>query len=149
MRTVVTFLVVSGLAFGVARLAAAQGLHDVHYGQGVPCAACHVGEDVPAKTPANDACVTCHGTMIEPLEAGEEVNQPDPHRSPHLGPGEVPDCTSCHSVHGQSASACVMCHRSFEFDMNRFGSTKKTRRRFDRKNEGAKQTGEDQGHEDF
>ena len=122
MQFVFSFFVVLGLVFGTVRGADAQGLHDIHADVGVPCVACHIGEDVPADTPPNSTCVACHGTMIEPLADGEEVRLPDPHRSPHLGPGEVPDCASCHSIHGQSEFTCVMCHRSFESDMNSFGA---------------------------
>lgn len=94
--------------------AGAQALHGLHEGANVPCAACH-REDPPAPV-ANETCVACHGTMIEPRE-DDAAAMPDPHRSPHLGADEVPVCTECHSIHGQSEVTCVMCHRGFEFDI--------------------------------
>jgi hypothetical protein len=55
--------------------------------------------------------------MISPLAAEETASGPNPHRSPHLGPGEVPVCSECHSVHGKSEDTCSMCHRGFGFSM--------------------------------
>lgn len=93
----------------------AQMLHDVHAGAGIPCSACHT-ETPPSDPTPTATCVACHGTMIGPLDA-EDVRWPDPHRSPHLGPGEVPVCSECHSVHGQSEDTCSLCHRGFSFEM--------------------------------
>lgn len=91
-----------------------QALHDVHGNAGVSCAACH-REEPATVAPPDAICVACHGTMIE--DDGQETRFPDPHRSPHLGPGEVPVCSECHSIHGQSEVTCVMCHRGFQFDI--------------------------------
>jgi len=93
----------------------AQSLHDVHQGAGVPCAACHQ-EAPPAVAPPNGTCIACHGTMLEDIE-GRAPSSPDPHRSPHLGPGEIPACTECHKVHSPSEVTCVQCHRGFEFNI--------------------------------
>lgn len=93
----------------------AQMLHDVHAGAGIPCSACHT-ETPPSDPTPTATCVACHGTMIGPLDA-EDVRWPDPHRSPHLGPGEVPVCSECHSVHGKSEDTCSLCHRGFGFAM--------------------------------
>lgn len=103
----------AAMLFGGA--ASAQALHDVHENAGVPCAACHQ-ETPPAAAPPNATCVGCHGTMLETRE-GADALAPDPHRSPHLGAGEVPVCAECHSIHGQSEVTCVMCHRGFQFDV--------------------------------
>lgn len=94
----------------------AQILHNVHEEAGIPCAACHT-EDPPSARAPTATCVACHGTMISPLAAEETASGPNPHRSPHLGPGEVPVCSECHSVHGKSEDTCSMCHRGFGFSM--------------------------------
>ncbi|WGW02435.1 cytochrome c3 family protein [Tropicibacter oceani] len=109
------------IALALATTAQAQGLHDVHKDMGLPCTTCHTDPADPTKAPEDSQCIACHGTMIEPLAEGEEASLPDPHRSPHLGPQELPECTACHSVHAASEPTCVMCHRSFDFDMNSFG----------------------------
>jgi len=104
---VVSFvLVVSAGALG-------QSLHDAHEKANVPCAACHMPKPTDI-APQEQSCVACHGTMLEPREGKEQI-WPDPHRSPHLGAGEVPICSECHKVHSESEVTCVMCHRSFEF----------------------------------
>ncbi|QDZ01552.1 cytochrome c3 family protein [Nitratireductor mangrovi] len=105
------FIVVSFGALIAVSTANGQALHDIHEGVGVPCAACHQGQQ-EMTAPPDAICVACHGTMI-----GEEhpVMSPDPHRSPHLGPDEIPACNDCHKIHGESEVTCVMCHRSFEF----------------------------------
>lgn len=93
-------------------LAHGQALHDRHAGVGVPCAACH--QETPASAAPPDAvCVACHGGMI-----GQDapLMSPDPHRSPHLGPDELPACTECHGIHREAEVTCVMCHRGFQFD---------------------------------
>ncbi len=90
-----------------------QAVHDIHEGAGVSCAACHQQRQDMTVVP-NTVCVACHGTMI-----GEDdpIMLPDPHRSPHLGPNEIPDCRSCHKVHSPSEETCTMCHRGFEFKL--------------------------------
>lgn len=98
---------------GLAPATSAQALHDLHERAAVPCAACHV-ETPAAKTPPAAACVACHGTMIG---EGAPVFTPDPHRSPHLGPGETPACNDCHKVHRKREVTCVTCHRGFRFDL--------------------------------
>lgn len=94
----------------------AQALHDLHQGAGVPCTACHVENPPAARTPI-ETCVACHGTMVGPIEVEPAVPGPDPHRSPHLGPDEVPVCTECHRVHRPSEDTCSVCHRGFLFEM--------------------------------
>jgi hypothetical protein len=94
---------------------AAQSLHEAHERANVPCAACHMPEPSDI-APQEKSCVVCHGTMLEPRE-GEQQVWPDPHRSPHLGEGEVPTCRDCHKIHGKSEVTCVMCHRSFQFEV--------------------------------
>lgn len=93
--------------------AQAQTLLDVHGKAGVACAACH-SEQPASAAPPDSVCVACHGTMIG--DDGKQASSPDPHRSPHLGPDEVPACNECHSIHGQSEVTCVACHRGFQFD---------------------------------
>lgn len=90
-----------------------QALHDVHRNAGVACEACHQ-ETPPALTPPDTACVACHGTM---LDGRQGAISPDPHRSPHLGTGEVPACSDCHHIHRPSEVTCVMCHRGFQFNI--------------------------------
>ncbi len=89
-----------------------QALHDAHSKALVPCAACHK-QTPPEPKPPDSVCVTCHGTMLP--SAGRIAKSPDPHASPHLGPGEVPVCGDCHRVHKPSEVTCVMCHRGFQF----------------------------------
>ena len=93
----------------------AQSLHEAHERANVPCAACHMPEPSDI-APQEKSCVVCHGTMLEPRE-GEQQVWPDPHRSPHLGEGEVSTCRDCHKIHGKSEVTCVMCHRSFQFEV--------------------------------
>ncbi len=115
MKTfLMAMLTIVSLIWGGSALA--QALHDSHSRGGVPCASCHVGEQVPSLSPPDAVCVACHGSKVEPLEPGEQISRPDPHRSPHLAPGEAPACTSCHSIHGQSEVTCLTCHRGFEFN---------------------------------
>jgi hypothetical protein len=95
--------------------AGAQSLHEAHERARVPCSACHMPE-LSEIAPQEKSCVACHGTMLEPRE-GKRDTGPDPHRSPHLGEGEVPVCSDCHKVHGKSEVTCVMCHRGFRFDV--------------------------------
>lgn len=92
--------------------ATSQALHDVHRNAGVPCTACHQ-EVPPALAPPDTTCVACHGTMLD----GLGTLFPDPHRSPHLGPGEIPTCSDCHRIHRPSEVTCVMCHRGFQFNV--------------------------------
>jgi len=100
-----------------------ETLHGMH--ADVPCAACHTGEDMASPVPSA-TCVSCHGTMIDPLEEGEEISFPDPHRSPHLGPDDIPDCTVCHGVEEEPQVTCVRCHRGFEFEIERLGTPRKS-----------------------
>jgi hypothetical protein len=100
------------LVFGIG--AHAQSLHEAHERANVPCAACHMPE-LSDIAPQEKSCVACHGTMLEPREGKQQI-WPDPHRSPHLGEGEVPVCSECHKIHGKSEVTCVMCHRSFHFE---------------------------------
>lgn len=93
----------------------AQVLHRIHEEAGILCAACHA-EELPSSPPPTETCVGCHGTMTGPVK-GAAPEGPDPHRSPHLGPDEVPICTECHSVHGKSEDRCSLCHRGFDFGM--------------------------------
>lgn len=90
-----------------------QALHDVHRNAGVGCVACHQ-ETPPALAPPDATCVACHGTM---LDTGPHALSPDPHRSPHLGPGETPACSDCHHIHRPSEVTCVTCHRGFQFNV--------------------------------
>jgi hypothetical protein len=92
----------------------AQSLHEAHERANVPCASCHMPE-LSDIAPQEKSCVACHGTMLEPREGKQQIS-PDPHRSPHLGEGEVPVCSECHKIHGKSEVTCVMCHRSFHFE---------------------------------
>lgn len=92
--------------------ATSQALHDVHGNAGIPCTACHQ-EAPPALATPDTTCVACHGTMLD----GPSALSPDPHRSPHLGPGEIPACTECHHIHRPSEVTCVMCHRGFQFNV--------------------------------
>lgn len=89
-----------------------QALNDAHHAAGVGCPACHV-EAPPRSAPPDATCVACHGTMLDI----EGASLPDPHASPHLGPGETPACGECHKVHRPSEVTCVMCHRGFRFDI--------------------------------
>ncbi|MBU2487042.1 MAG: cytochrome c3 family protein [Alphaproteobacteria bacterium] len=106
---------VATLAGVLAILPMAQGqaLHDVHKEAGVACTACHK-EEPAAVAPPNAVCVACHGAML-----GQDAPAvfPDPHRSPHLGPDEIPACNDCHKIHRESEVTCVMCHRGFEFQI--------------------------------
>lgn len=97
-----------------AATAQGQALHDIHENAGIPCTACHQDQQ-EMTAPPNELCVACHGTMI-----GDDrpVMAPDPHRSPHLGPDEVPVCAECHRVHGKSEDSCSVCHRGFGFEMD-------------------------------
>lgn len=88
-----------------------QALHGLHEKAGVACSACHAEVPPAAKTP-DATCIACHGTM---LDEGEALITPDPHRSPHLGPDELPACTECHGIHVEAENTCVMCHRGFQF----------------------------------
>ena len=110
-RQFVTAIVI--LCLSSATLAA-QALHDVHAGAGVQCTACHEQfPPLPGATTPDSTCIACHGTMLDTASA----SLPNPHASPHLGPGEVPACTECHKVHEPSEVTCVMCHRGFQFDI--------------------------------
>jgi hypothetical protein len=95
--------------------AAAQLQHDRHHDIGLPCTACHQ-DGLFEVTPPQSTCVSCHGTMLE-IAPGAVPVFPDPHRSPHLAPDEVPECLSCHKIHGPSEDTCTICHRGFEFNM--------------------------------
>jgi len=103
-------------AFLFTQTAGGQALHDVHVNAGLTCNACHTQLDPISPVP-DATCVACHGTMIgEPREGGN-ISFPDPHRSPHLAPGEVPACTECHRIHQPSEVTCTVCHRAFEFEI--------------------------------
>ncbi|SFZ84543.1 Cytochrome c3 [Devosia enhydra] len=95
-------------------------LIDRHTAAGVPCESCHVGglgmRSPPSAPNFNSTCVACHGTMID-LQAGE-LKAPNPHVSPHLAPGEVPQCTECHRVHEPGEVTCNICHRGFRFSID-------------------------------
>lgn len=109
------FLLILAVLLGTATMASGQALHDAHSNAGVPCTACHQ-EMPPTESVPSTTCVGCHGTMIEPLQ-GTPPTAFDPHRSPHLGPGEVPVCTECHKVHRPSEVTCAMCHRGIGFEI--------------------------------
>ncbi|MDP1667847.1 cytochrome c3 family protein [Phaeovulum sp.] len=110
LRATSILVVVLGAAFpGMSAQA-----QDPHTNAGVPLVACH--EFDPSAPVPNATCVACHGTMLEPIE-GASAPLPDPHRSPHLGPGEVPVCAECHSIHGKSEVTCVICHQGFKFNV--------------------------------
>jgi hypothetical protein len=90
-------------------------LHEIHAGAGIGCAGCH-RQSPPEPDPGFTSCVACHGTMIDAASPAPAAG-PDPHRSPHLGRDEMPECTSCHQVHRPSEVTCTMCHRAFRFDI--------------------------------
>ena len=93
-----------------------EALHDAHRAADVQCDDCH--QDADSEPPPDGACIACHGTMVEQEDpARAQRRSPDPHRSPHLGPGEVPVCSDCHHVHRESEVTCVMCHRGFKFSV--------------------------------
>lgn len=100
-------------------------LIDKHTAAGVPCESCHAKVEAepgeqhpPVPIPSFDAtCVACHGTMLEAPE-GKEMSFPNPHVSPHLAPGEVPQCTECHRVHAPGEVTCNLCHRGFNFTID-------------------------------
>lgn len=100
-------------------------LIDGHLAAGVPCESCHATSeagsngDHPAVPAAsfNTMCVACHGTMLKAPE-GEEMSVPNPHASPHLAQGEVPECTECHRVHEPGEVTCNLCHRGFNFTID-------------------------------
>lgn len=105
---------------------AADGLLiDKHTAAGLSCHSCHTASDAgpddkhpPVRIQSFDAkCVACHGTMIEAPE-GKEMSSPNPHVSPHLGPGEAPQCTECHQVHQRGEVTCNLCHRGFNFTID-------------------------------
>jgi hypothetical protein len=96
-------------------LRADLSLLEVHTSSGIACTACH-SETPPEPRPGFAICVACHGTMIG-TDSPVPAQGPDPHRSPHLGPDETPDCTSCHRVHQPSEVSCTMCHRAFPFNI--------------------------------
>lgn len=107
------------IALGVILLHEASGargqvLQDKHGDAGVQCSDCH--RNTSPEPPSHVVCVACHGTTLE-REQPVRQRGPDPHRSPHLGPGEVPVCSDCHHVHRESEVTCVMCHRGFKFDI--------------------------------
>ena len=101
-------------------VAEAHGLLiDKHTAAGVSCESCHVGgltAAPPTSASLNATCVACHGTMID-LPAAD-LSSPNPHLSPHLAPGEVPQCTECHRVHEPGEVTCTMCHRGFRFSID-------------------------------
>lgn len=90
-------------------------LLEVHRLGGIACSACH-SQTPPEPEPGFATCVACHGTMTG-IDSPLPVDGPDPHRSPHLGPDETPECTSCHQVHQPSEVTCTMCHRAFRFNI--------------------------------
>jgi hypothetical protein len=85
-------MIAAGIAYG-------QTLLDVHDKAGVACTACHTEE--PFAAPPNEVCVACHGTMVEKQDDQAE-SKPDPHLALQLGEGEIPPCTTCHTVHGST-----------------------------------------------
>jgi hypothetical protein len=100
-------------------------LIDKHTAAGVLCESCHAKGEAepreqhpPVPIPSFDAtCVACHGTMLDDSE-GKEMSFPNPHMSPHLAPGEVPQCTECHRVHAPGEVTCNLCHRGFNFTID-------------------------------
>lgn len=108
--------IASGILMAVVMYATSsaygQALHDVHNRAGVQCAACHQ-QNPPEPNPPNSTCIGCHGTMLP--SSGRAAKSPDPHASPHLGPGEIPVCSDCHRVHKASEVTCIACHRGFQF----------------------------------
>lgn len=100
---------------GLAQPSANGLLHDIHSAAGMACAACHTLVP-PEPAPGFQPCIACHGTMTDESRP-PPAEGPDPHRSPHLAVGEVPECTTCHQVHQPSEATCSMCHRAMRFDM--------------------------------
>jgi hypothetical protein len=105
------FVMIAASGAGVS----AQVALDVHSALGLACSDCHA-EDPPLLAPPNAVCVACHGTMTD---APPPATLPgaDPHRSPHLGPREVPVCAECHRIHSPSEVSCAICHQGFEFNI--------------------------------
>jgi hypothetical protein len=69
------------------------------------CKDCH-----PAPTPERlrtEQCLSCHGSLEE-VAGATKNSDPDPHNSPHYGPGL--DCDLCHHEHSVSENFCSQCH---------------------------------------
>jgi hypothetical protein len=126
-RFLIHFTVTVGLLAAVLGVLAddagaeGKGVHsdlsllEVHKLAGVACSACHK-ETAPEPKPRFAICVACHGAVFG-TDSPLRMKGPDPHRSPHLGLDETPDCTSCHKVHQPSEVTCTMCHRGFRFNI--------------------------------
>ena len=72
----------------------------------LPCATCHKGGDT-TKKPTMDQCLACHGSYNDLAKRTEKLN---PQFNPHLSHKGQEDCTSCHSMHGESHLICNDCH---------------------------------------
>lgn len=83
-----------------------------HSERGVSCSSCHgsVSSEEDYQTPTSEACYSCHdqGEIIEATQAYDDTSIPlqNPHDS-HVG---TPQCSSCHSNHGESTLYCNECH---------------------------------------
>jgi hypothetical protein len=69
------------------------------------CNDCHLTTAPEPLT--TEQCLSCHGSLKEVAEATKNLD-PDPHKSPHYGPGL--DCDLCHHEHSTSENFCAQCH---------------------------------------
>ena len=91
-------------------------LADKHQKAGVNCQGCHK-ESPPSKPVPTETCLTCHGDLAK-LIARSSKAVPNPHASPHIGPGETPRCDECHHVHKPSDVSCLKCHQDFKYKIH-------------------------------
>lgn len=86
-----------------------------HQKAGLTCQSCHK-ETPPKLLVPGEQCMTCHGDLAK-LIAKSSKAVPNPHASPHIGPGEQPKCEECHHIHKPPEISCNNCHQDFKFKM--------------------------------
>jgi len=106
MKKFLAFFLLSTVCFFATNVAAGDFLADRHAQLGVKCAQCH-SEKVPAKAPAMQKCLVCHGGSYEELAKLTEKKEINPHYT-HIGDKE---CVVCHKGHKASELICNDCHK--------------------------------------
>jgi hypothetical protein len=100
-------------AFGTEPAAPAAAGLERHQKAGLTCRSCHK-EEPPTSPVPGDQCMTCHGDLAKLVQKSSKA-VPNPHASPHLNPGEQPNCGDCHHIHKPSEVSCLNCHQDFKF----------------------------------
>ena len=100
------FFIMAAVVFAMCSFALAQAdkkiTSAVH--ADLECADCHI-EKPESEAPDMDTCFECHESYDAVAELTSKL-----YNNPHDSHKGEPECSTCHSMHGQSRLSCNDCH---------------------------------------